>query len=380
MALKQRDRVAKSFYEKRALPKPRAQWWPEDTAELREALSASEQRAVLLGDGQHVRTPEIADGAFDVIRTEKCRRIISVDRESRLVRVECGVRWGDLQAELIDRGLCLDRYNLYPATATIGGLLGRRRGVHRELWDGDIRSSFVALSSTARDVEYRYLAAPRKASGPDLRWLFVGAEGAHGAILDATLVAWAPVGARLLTFHPERFGHAHAIVNDMWDLGIRPSWTVWTSYRKSADELCIALHGPDRLLDIATSTLRDRHDVAVDVADAAALSARRQELEAAHPDRRVLATSARTVRVLVSTRDLAAIVDSLPSSIESSTIWTWTRHHAELYLRYARGQTAPELPARISSRALDVRPVRDDEEVHPTPATLALRGALGLSA
>ena len=220
-----KTKIAKTFYDKREIPQPKSEWWPDDAGELRECLSDVDTPRVLLGDGQHIRTPVVGERSFDVIRTEKCRRIISVDRESKLVRAEAGIRWSDLQEELVERGLSMERYQLYPATATVGGLLGRFASVHRELWDGDIRTGCVALSATAGGDDYRYIAAPRKASGPDLRWLFVGAEGLAGAILDATLVTWAPSSARLFTWKLESFAEAVKIVREMWDAGVNPSWT-----------------------------------------------------------------------------------------------------------------------------------------------------------
>lgn len=374
--MKHKTRVAKTFYDKRGIGQPQSEWWPEDAGELREALGDAKRPRLLLGDGQHVRTPAIAAKSYDVIRTEHCRRIVSVDRESKLARVEAGIRWGDLQTELAERGLSLERYRLYPASATVGGLLGRYNSMHRELWDGDVRTGCVALTGATTNADYRYLAAPRKASGPDLRWLFMGGEGAFGAILDATLVASTPTAARLLVFRPERFGQAAAIVNDVWDLGVRPSWITWTSYKTAPDELLVALHGPARLVDVSTATLMDRHDTPCEVLGDEEVAAKRSELEAAHPDRRALGTSIRTVHAVFSTRDLAAAMDSLPASVENVTIGTWTRHHAHAYVRYAKGKTLAELPARVASRALDVRPIMDDEEIHWAHHTTELKRVL----
>lgn len=374
--MKSKSKVAKTFYERRAIPQPQTEWWPEDAGELREAISAGDRPKLLLGDGQHVRTPAIGSHGFDVVRTEKCRRVISVDRESKLVRVEAGIRWSDLNSELAERGLSLERYRLYPSTATLGGLLSRFSSVHRELWDGDLRTSCVALSAATAATDYRYLAAPRKASGPDLRWLFIGGEGAYGVILDATIVVWAPTEARLLTWKPERFGQAAAIVNDAWDLGLRPSWITWTSYKTSSDELVMALHGPTRLIDLAATTLMERHDVPCEVGGTEDVAQKRTELEAAHPDRRALSTAMRTVHAVFSSRDLGAAIDSLPASVENVTIWNWTRHHAHAYVRYAKGKTLSELPAKMASRALDVRPIVDDEAVHWSHSSQTLKSLL----
>lgn len=359
-----KTKVAKTFYERRELPQPRAEWWPESVAELREALADVDGPRVLLGDGQHLRQSVIGEHGFDVIRTEKCDRVMSVDRESKLVRVEAGIRWGDLQERLAERGLSMERYALYPASATVGGILSRFHSMHRELWDGDIRTGCVALSAVSAAADYRYIAAPRKASGPDLRWLFIGAEGLLGAILDATLVTWAPSDARLMTWKLESFEDAARIVQDTWDLGIQPSWTCWTGYKTTEDQLVMALHGPQRVVDVQVAALLERHGVPCDVEGAEAVVAKRAELEASHPDRRSLGTAIRTMHVVLSNATVATAIDALPDTVESASIWNWTRHHAHAFVRYAKGENRSELPMAVANRALDIRPVIDDETVH----------------
>lgn len=359
-----KSKPPKSFYEKRDLPQPRSEWWPEDSGELRDALRDVEVPRVLLGDGQHIRTPIIGERTFDVVRTEKCNRVLSVDRESKIVRVEAGMRWGDLQKELAERGMTLDRYRLYPSTATIGGLLSRFSPIHRELWDGDLRTGCVALSAVAAGADYRYIPAPRKASGPDLRWLFIGAEGLVGAILDASLVAWAPSSARLYTWKIEQFSDAATLVAGLWDRGVRPSWVYFNSYKTAADELLVALHGPDRLLDAAERVFAAVSELSFTVAGGEAVAEARAKLEAAHPDRRALGTARRTMAGSFSTRDLVDLVNALPDFVENLTITNWTRHHAQTFVRYAAGKTLSEFPARFAARALDARPVIDDEAVH----------------
>ena len=72
----------------------------------------------------------------------------------------------------------------------------------------------------------------------------------------------------------------------------------------------------------------------------------------------------RTVHAVFSTADIADAIEALPESVESVSIWNWTRHHAHAFVRYQKGKTRSELPADIATRAFDVRPVIDDEAVH----------------
>ena len=115
-----KKRYAKTFYKQRDLPTPRREIWPEDSGEVVELVSDPSYDAPLLflGDGQHVRPAAIGAQTFDVVRTQNCRRVLSVDRESKIVQVESGIRWADLQDDLRDRGLSMERYALAPASST----------------------------------------------------------------------------------------------------------------------------------------------------------------------------------------------------------------------------------------------------------------------
>jgi FAD/FMN-containing dehydrogenase len=377
--MRTKSNPSKSFYDKRDLPTPSNELWPQDAGELREVMldaKANDLPRLLLGDGQHLRTAVIGERSFDVVRTQQCNRIISVDRESKIVRVECGMRWGELQDELHDRGLSLARYALYPSTATVGGLLARRHPVHREMWDGDIRTNCCALSAvTPRDDDYRYIAAPRKAAGPDLRYLHVGAEGVFGAILDASLVGSPLTEGRLFTWHPENVAAAVTLMKSVWDAGVHTSWVHYTHFMTKRNPLRAAVHGPARLLDEVErqlATIDDRFEVG----GTEDVDATRRSLEDSHPERRTLASSRRTVMAAFSLHDLPDAIGALPDSVEALEIPFWTRHRATCFIRYQKGKTSSELPAAAATRALVARPVIDDEAVHWTAWSQTLKSSL----
>lgn len=377
--MRTKESVSQTFYDKRDLATPGREYWPQDAGELREViLDAADEDTprLLLGDGQHLRSAVIGERSYDVVRTQQCNRILSVDRESKLVRVEAGIRWSDLQNELAERGLSLERYALYPSTATVGGLLSRHHPVHREMWDGDIRTFCCALSAvTPRDDDYRYIAAPRKSAGPDLRYLHVGAEGVYGAILDATLIGAPPTAGRLFTWHPEDVGEATRIVKGIWDAGVRTSWTHYVRFATRENPLQVAVHGPERLLDGFEREIR-RIDDGYELGGTDEVSAARSAIEDSHPDRRALASSRRSIVASFSLHDLAEAIESLPDTVEALEIPSWTRHRATCFIRYQKGKTSPELPTQAAARALSARPVIDDEAVHWSAWGQSLKSAL----
>jgi FAD/FMN-containing dehydrogenase len=182
------------FYDERLLPLPDHEYRPESAAELREVVEGEaglepEHSLVVLGGGEHLRSSAIGERRFDVVRTEECDRVRSVDRESNTIRVEAGVTWGELREVAAAEQRALHRYRLHPEGATIGGLLGRWQPLERQLHRGDLRAGCIATrTASPGGAGYSYLPAPRKASGPDHRFLYIGGEGAFGVVLEATLV------------------------------------------------------------------------------------------------------------------------------------------------------------------------------------------------
>jgi len=357
--MKSKKRYAKTFYARRHLPTPRTEYWPEDAGELRQLLKEpADLPLVLVGDGQHLRSSMIGERSFDVIRTESLNQIISVDRESKLLRVEAGLRWADFQEAARDRGLSMERTRLYPLSSTIGGLIARHDSCPRELWDGDLRGFMVALTGiTPRHDDYTYLAAPRKASGPDLRWLFAGSEGLLGAVLDATFVAWKPMDGRLWRFTSEDFESCVGIYRAVLDSGIRVSWAHY-----SDGTLSVASHGLERVLKVA-DTIVQRLEGRMD-GGAAEVEALRHTLESEHPDRREAANSGRMVSVTASLKDLALVHQIIAVEAEEIQIYDLTRHRGTLYARYPKGHVGAELPGAIAGLVLDAHVVANDEAVH----------------
>ncbi len=357
--MKPKKRVAKTFYEKRAISVPKQEWWPTNGAELRELINDSDTPLMLIGDGQHLRSSVIGERGFDVVRTTKCTQILSVDRESRLARVEAGIRWGDLQAELLERGLTLERCHLYPSSSTIGGLLGRYQHYGKELWNGDLRSACIAISTASPNSgDYRYLAAPRKATGPDHRYAFIGAEGLVGAILDTTLIAWKPADARLFQWKVASIEEAVENYTNIIDLGVRTSWT-----HLADNVLSIAVHGPERVLRGVERELKASVPGA-EIGSRQAVSEHREALEKAHPDRRELSSSKRTIAATFSLEHLASALSSLDDGVENVEVWDWSRRQARAFIRFSRGRAAVELPTDARALALTARPVMDDEAIH----------------
>ncbi len=111
------------------------------------------------------------------------------DRESCVVEVEAGATFGQMRAYVESRGGSTHNLRREHPKQTIGTLLAERKPLGHVLWNGSLREATLGLSAVTDTGElYRYTPAPRKASGPDLRYLYMGCEGANGAIVSAELV------------------------------------------------------------------------------------------------------------------------------------------------------------------------------------------------
>lgn len=324
-----------AFYEKRHLETPDREWWPEERDELCEMideLSADDTRWQLVGDAQHLRD----DGAFSettVLRTDDLDGLLELDAKSGLVRVEAGMKWKTLQDHLGEEGLSLQRYGLHPASSTVGGLLARRRPSPPLLRGGQVLDGCVSLGAHDPKLgDYRYLVAPRKASGPDLRYEFIGNGDKGGAILDATFVVWRPVAQKLVRYRDCSLTEARTIVDALYRAQSSPSWL---HYSSAGATLQFGLTAPGQLLRSRMQWLADEVGEPDEVADGEAASRRRRWLEARHPDRRGHPEAASTLAVWLVPPALDDGLDALfGEHARALEITSWNPRRAKAFVRF----------------------------------------------
>ena len=114
--------------------------------------------------------------------------ILFLDETNLLVRAEAGVMGHHLEAELNTRGYTLNHSPQSLDRSTVGGWVATRAtGQFSSRWGGieEMLLSMTVALPTGEVIETHL--APRAALGPELRELFVGAEGTLGVVLDATL-------------------------------------------------------------------------------------------------------------------------------------------------------------------------------------------------
>lgn len=132
-------------------------------------------------------------------------RVLLVDATDLLVRVEAGKVGLELEEELQARGFTLGHSPQSIDRSSVGGWVATRSTGQFSSRYGSIEDLVVALSvvlPTGELIETPMV--PRAAMGPDLRHLFIGAEGTTGVVVDVTLKIFPLPDSRLL--ETVRFG------------------------------------------------------------------------------------------------------------------------------------------------------------------------------
>lgn len=159
-----------------------------------------------------------------ILDTTSMDQIVALDPESLLVKVEAGINGLLLEKALNARGYTLNNSPQSLDRSTVGGWVGTREmGQFSSRYGGieDLLVSYTVVLPTGEIVET--LNAPRAAVGPDLRHLFMGAEGTLGVITDVTMRIFHLPAFRIMeavAFESVEAGVA--VMREVMQAGLRP--------------------------------------------------------------------------------------------------------------------------------------------------------------
>jgi len=233
---------------------------PDDESELADVLadaSARELPVWPLGSGLHARVPSKVARPWMLLDMRGLSSEHGVDGRSMTISVGAGCTVRELRRALDAAGLTIDHLGPLPRDATVGGLLARSWPRATTFGYPDLRAACIGLDATyaATDGHYHYLPAPRKASGPDLRHLFLGNEGRCGVIRTAWLAAVAR--ARMDVHLIWRSAEVGAVLDGLiarLRRGVRP-WSVRLEASSDGAQLELRLAGEPRLVTAWTQAL-----------------------------------------------------------------------------------------------------------------------------
>jgi alkyldihydroxyacetonephosphate synthase len=113
--------------------------------------------------------------------------ILEVDEESRLARLEPGLRGPEAESALQAVGYTLGHFPQSFEYATLGGFAAARSSGQASAGYGRFDELVLGLKVATPVGTLRLGRAPRTAAGPDLRQLILGSEGTLGVITELTL-------------------------------------------------------------------------------------------------------------------------------------------------------------------------------------------------
>ena len=168
--------------------------YPADEAEVQLIVDyAVAADAVLIpyGGGSNIsgslHAPEDETRSVISVDLGRLNKLISIDEESGLARIQAGVQGPDLEKQLIAQGWTLGHYPDSFSHSTLGGWVATRSSGMQSDKYGDIadiaRGMRVVLPCKVLEVR----PLPHTSTGPSVREMVLGSEGRLGVITEVTV-------------------------------------------------------------------------------------------------------------------------------------------------------------------------------------------------
>jgi alkyldihydroxyacetonephosphate synthase len=123
-----------------------------------------------------------------VIDLRRMDRILEINETALLVRVQAGMMGNAFEAALNAAGYSAGHFPQSIDVSTVGGWVSTRAAGQYSTRYGNIEDIVLALEAVLPNGQVlRTRVGPRSATGPDLRQLFLGAEGTLGVVTEVTL-------------------------------------------------------------------------------------------------------------------------------------------------------------------------------------------------
>ncbi len=171
---------------------PQAVVRPKSTEEVSRVLKLCNEQDIPVipyGGGSGVLAgAETRDERTVVIDLSRINRLIDIDEVSLQVTCGAGMLIRDLEAIVQDKGFKLGHYPQSMDLAQMGGLVATRSTGQFSTGYGAIEDLLVGLEAVLADgTIVRINNVPRRSTGPDLRQLFLGSDGAFAVITEVTV-------------------------------------------------------------------------------------------------------------------------------------------------------------------------------------------------
>src|SRR5438105_1938028 len=132
--------------------------------------------------------PEAADfEGVIALDLQRMNALVDLDEQSRTARLQPGLRGPQAEALLGERGYTIGHFPQSFEYATLGGFAAARSSGQASAGYGRFDELVLALEVATPAGTLSLGRAPKAATGPDLRQLLLGSEGAFGVITSLTV-------------------------------------------------------------------------------------------------------------------------------------------------------------------------------------------------
>ncbi|MEJ7714297.1 MAG: FAD-binding oxidoreductase [Thermoleophilaceae bacterium] len=153
-------------------------------------------------------------------------QVLSIDRTSRLARVQAGVFGPDLERQLNAQGYTFGHFPDSFTHSTLGGWIATRSSGMQSDRYGDIADLTRGLRMVAPSGILQVRPVPSTSTGPSVREMVLGSEGRLGIITEATVhVRRLPARRKILGYLFPTWGEGLAAMRDIAASEAAPSVT-----------------------------------------------------------------------------------------------------------------------------------------------------------
>jgi alkyldihydroxyacetonephosphate synthase len=214
-------------HQKRLDTRPACVVTPESAGDVVKILRYASREGVPVvpfGAGSGVCGGVLPDARSIVVDMRRMNKILHLNETALTVRVQPGMMGNAFEAELESRGYSMRHYPQSIDLSTVGGWVSTRAAGQFSTRYGSIEDMLAGLDVVLADGRTLSIkSTPRRAAGPDLRHLFLGAEGTLGILTELTLrVVPLPESRKLLCFGFADFDAGLEAIRSIVRAGWRP--------------------------------------------------------------------------------------------------------------------------------------------------------------
>jgi len=212
----------------RSLPPPDAVVLPGTAAEVSAVVKVLYDHDIPIipyGGGSGVLGGTVAISGGVIVDVKRLDRVLDINDKSLTVTAQAGILAVDLEKALSRAGLTLGHFPQSFDVATLGGLISTRSAGQLSTKYGNIEDLLLSLEVVLPGGKViRTKTTARSSTGPDVKSLFIGAEGTLGIVTEATLrVHPAPEKQATETYEVASFDEGLELIHRVMRTGLRPA-------------------------------------------------------------------------------------------------------------------------------------------------------------